>query len=114
MPRQSSLETAFETRWLQLSPDYPPPQREWKFLTGRKFAFDFAWPEYKVAVEMEGGIHGRGRHVRPAGYEKDCEKYNLAALFGWCVLRYTGGMLERDPEKIVGQIQWILEQRGWE
>jgi hypothetical protein len=36
----------------------------------------------------------RGRHVRGRGYERDCEKYNAAALAGWIVLRVTTDMIQ--------------------
>lgn len=51
--------------------------------------FDFAWPDLKLAVEIDGGVWTRGRHVRPTGFIKDCRKLNAAALLGWTVLRYT-------------------------
>lgn len=62
--------------------------REYKFCATRKFRFDFAWPLRKIAVEIDGGAFSRGRHVRPAGFIKDCEKFNLAAELGWRVYRF--------------------------
>jgi very-short-patch-repair endonuclease len=62
---------------------------EYRFHPTRKWRFDFAWPAQKVAVEVEGGVYGRGRHVRPAGFIADCEKYNTAAHDGWLVLRFV-------------------------
>lgn len=66
-------------------------EREHVFHPKRKWRFDFAWPEnsLKIAVEIEGGIYTRGRHVRGRGFEDDCEKYNEALLLGWRVLRVT-------------------------
>lgn len=72
----------------------PAPVREYRFHDIRKWRFDFAWPEYKVALECEGGTWSRGRHTRGAGYQGDLEKYNQAAVLGWTVLRYTPGMME--------------------
>jgi len=48
-----------------------------------------------IAVEVEGGVWSRGRHVRGAGYLADLEKYNAAVVMGWRVLRYTPQTLER-------------------
>lgn len=59
------------------------------FSPPRKWRFDIAWPEHMLALEIEGGIYSRGRHNRPIGFEKDCEKYNIAILEGWRVLRVT-------------------------
>lgn len=67
----------------------PEPAREHRFHDERKFRFDFAWPDYRLAVECEGGIWMAGRHTRGAGYTADLEKYNLAAMCGWLVLRFT-------------------------
>lgn len=53
----------------------------------RRFRFDFAWPKRKVAIEIEGGIFMRGRHVRPSGFINDATKYNAATLQGWRVYR---------------------------
>jgi len=64
-------------------------EREYKFLEDRRFRFDVAIPKYKVAIEFEGGVYTRGRHVRPAGYISDVKKYNLAVRYGWKLLRYT-------------------------
>lgn len=72
----------------------PEPVREHRFCPGRRFRFDWAWPERRVALELEGGIWTRGRHTRPQGYERDCEKYSLAAIIGWRVVRATPAMLE--------------------
>ncbi len=67
----------------------PVPAREYRFHPQRKWRFDFAWPLYKVAVEVDGGIHCRGRHVRGAGFERDAEKGNAAVMAGWRVLHFT-------------------------
>lgn len=65
------------------------PKLEYQFMRTRKFRFDFAWPEEKLAVEIEGGIWIQGRHTRGHGYISDMEKYNLAVVHGWRVLRFT-------------------------
>lgn len=72
----------------------PEPKTEYRFYSGRRWRFDGAWPEHKLAYEVEGGIWSGGRHVRGKGFEQDCIKYNNAALEGWCVLRFTGGMIK--------------------
>ncbi len=79
---------------LQLS-GLPEPRREFLFHPRRKWRFDLAWPDLLIAVEVEGGIWVGGRHVRGAGYEADCEKYNEAQLAGWMVLRFTPGMIKK-------------------
>ena len=65
----------------------PEPEREYRFHPTRKWRFDFAWPEIKVAVEIEGSVWARGRHTRGSGYLGDIEKYNEATALGWRVYR---------------------------
>jgi len=65
----------------------PKARRQYRFHPKRRWQFDFAWPELKIAVEIEGGTYLQGRHVRPEGFRNDCKKYNEAALLGWTVLR---------------------------
>jgi len=67
----------------------PKPEAEVRFHPVRKWRFDFAWPEHKIALEIEGGIWTAGRHTRGSGVVKDLEKYNPAASMGWLVFRTT-------------------------
>ncbi len=68
--------------------------REHKFIPTRRFRFDFAWPEKKVALEIDGGSWVNGRHNRGAGFEADCVKSCFAAALGWRVLHVTGAMVK--------------------
>ena len=63
--------------------------KEFKFHPVRKWRFDYAFPNYQVAVEVDGGVWAGGRHINPAGYIKDIDKLNTAASMGWLVLRIT-------------------------
>lgn len=63
--------------------------REFKFHEERRWRIDFAWPDERVAVEVEGGIWTGGRHTRGSGFLKDAEKYNELALAGWMLLRVS-------------------------
>jgi hypothetical protein len=51
-----------------------------------------AFPEQRIAVEINGGIwsEGGGRHTRPNGYSQDCHKLAEALCLGWRVLQVTG------------------------
>lgn len=62
--------------------------REYRFHPTAGWRFDFALPAIRVAIEIEGGLHG-GRHVRPKGFIEDATKYNAATLAGWRLLRLT-------------------------
>jgi uncharacterized protein (UPF0128 family) len=72
----------------------PEPEKEYRFHDVRKWRFDLAWPDRKIALEVEGGAYISGRHTRGKGYEGDCEKYSMAAILGWCVVRATTGQVK--------------------
>jgi len=67
----------------------PAPVAEHRFHPDRKFRFDYAWPEQRLALEIEGGIwrKGGGAHSHPQNIERDIEKYSEAAVLGWRIVR---------------------------
>jgi hypothetical protein len=68
---KSEPEERFNIAWRSLGG--PKPEREYRFCE-RKWRFDFAWPEVRIAVEIEGGINEgkrRGYHMRKEGFLKD-------------------------------------------
>lgn len=69
----------------------PKPEREFMFATGigRKWRADFAFPDRKLLVEIEGGSWVNGAHSRGLHFQSDCDKYNHAVMLGWKVLRFT-------------------------
>lgn len=72
---------------------------EYKFHPRRRWRFDYALPMHKIAIEVEGGVWTRGRHITPKGFLNDMEKYNTAASMGWMVLRITPQM-RYEPETL--------------
>lgn len=92
--------------WKVYAPDGFLPSAEYEFarVLGRKFRFDWAWIQYRVAVEVDGGgwmPHG-GRH----GSDKDRAKSNIAASLRWLVFHFSPDMLKRDP---AGCIDMVLK-----
>lgn len=61
--------------------------KEYRFHPSRKWRFDYACPEKKIAVEVEGGSWCGGRHTSGAGFNKDREKYGTGTLMGWRIFR---------------------------
>ncbi|MDR3328182.1 MAG: hypothetical protein LBT04_08750, partial [Prevotellaceae bacterium] len=57
--------------------------KEYTFHPTRKWRFDYAIPEHKIAIEVEGGIWTGGRHTSSKGFLGDMEKYNAGTLLGW-------------------------------
>jgi very-short-patch-repair endonuclease len=89
------------------------PVREHKFHPSRRWKFDFAFPDRKVAVEVEGGVWSNGRHTRGSGYIADCEKYNAAAALGWFVFRFDGGAV-KSGEAIKFMLGVLVMDKGVE
>jgi hypothetical protein len=71
----------------------------------KHYRFDYAWPEIKMAVEVEGIFYnpkqGKSRHQTAVGYIRDTKKYNAAAELGWVVLRYVPGKIDFSQIKNV-------------
>ena len=80
------------------------PVTEHRFHETRRWRFDLALPEHKIAVEQEGGIWIQGRHTRGKGFLGDMEKYNEAAIRGWLVLRFT----PEEIRKVIKPAQMVL------
>ena len=87
-------EATLAHRLLRLGLPPPTPQYRFALAIGRRWAFDFAWPDQLLAVEVEGGRWLDGRHTRPDGFAADCLKYNCATLFGWRLLRVVPEWIE--------------------
>ena len=62
---------------------------EFRFSTARRWRFDYAIPDLRIAIEIDGAVWRYGRHNAPAGYIADMDKLNTAASLGWLVLRFT-------------------------
>ena len=65
----------------------PEPTTEYVFHDVRKWRFDYAWPEFMLALEVEGGVWSGGRHTRGSGFVSDVAKYNEASAMGWLLIR---------------------------
>jgi hypothetical protein len=75
-------------------------EEEYVFFPGRRWRSDYAWPEIKLLVEIDGGSwapHG-GRHAS----DRDREKINSAASIGYTVLRFS-------PQQVTGDFDKTLE-----
>lgn len=74
----------------------PTPISEYTFHPLRKWRFDFAFVDAKIALEIEGGafLKDGGRHTRGAGFRNDLEKYAEAAILGYRVIRVLPEQVE--------------------
>lgn len=71
--------------------------RQYRFHHKRKWLFDFAWPDIKLAIEVHGGTYvprsktGKvlpGAHSRGAHQRRDFEKWSYAAMDRWVILHF--------------------------
>jgi very-short-patch-repair endonuclease len=74
--------------------------RQWK-VPGSLRAVDFAWPEDKLFVEVDGSIH----HNYPAAIQGDTAKNAWAAEHGWTVMRVDSVQTLKDPTTAVQRIR---------
>jgi very-short-patch-repair endonuclease len=90
------------------------PETGYKFCH-RKWEFDFAFVEPKLAIEIDGSGPG---HNSDGAVRNDCSKRNAAVEFGWRVLRYPARSVVVNSRRamIVAQIQriWCGEADGYE
>lgn len=86
----------------------PAHRCEHVFHPARKWRFDYAWPEHRLALEVQGGIWTQGRHTRGAALLKEWEKLNAAAALGWRVMYCApGGELSLE---FVRQLKAAVDQ----
>jgi len=113
----------YEEKFYSALREYPElfrtVQTEYRFAEGRQFRFDFAWPEVRISVEIEGGSYmarrnpttGKmmvgGRHNTDA----DREKYNLAAALNWRVFRFSSTQL-KHPRQCVAEVLAAVRAAG--
>jgi hypothetical protein len=91
----------------QLEQDGIAFEREVKFATslGRMWRADFeVLGGDPLLVEVEGGAFVQGRHTRGPAFEKDCEKYAMAAVLGYRVIRATPRQVESGQA-----LSWIRQ-----
>ena len=98
----------FEQMWSEHgSVDYV---KEHKCIPGRRFRFDYAWPEFLQLVEIQGFGYG---HQSVVALVKDCEKARLATLEGWTVMSFTTKCVSSRDRclQAVEQVNDVLAQR---
>jgi hypothetical protein len=94
-PDKASAVDALAWQLKHLAPWIPEPMPEHHFHDKRKWALDFAWPESKLGIEVDGGIwRPEGGAHTGTGHIRDIRKGNDAIEYGWRVLHFI-------PEDIV-------------
>jgi hypothetical protein len=110
--------------WLQ-DAGFPPHELEHPFAKaqGRRWRIDYAWPDCRVGVEVDGGGRlvrwqtnprtGRSQPVAVGrhGSATDYEKLNYAAEHGWRILRFNPDLLTQ-PDYVLYAIARTLLAAG--
>lgn len=99
----------FEVAWRAYGAPAIVLEPEYFFVPERRFRADFAIISDKLLIEVDGGQylpHG-GRH----NTDKDREKLNFAAVYGWRVIRFSTQQLERNP---LACVDVVLQALGLE
>jgi hypothetical protein len=106
----------------------PVPVRNFRFAAdelGRQWHADFAWPEFKLGVELDGLIIEKvrrpgakfpmavdtGSHGTVAGRIRDMDKGNAAVLIGWALLHFCQKHVACTDA--IAMTQRALAARGW-
>lgn len=89
----------------------PKPETQVQLIEGRRFRYDVVFRQWKVAVEVQGGIWSGGAHVRGQGYEANAVKSALAQIEGYICLYVTPGQI--NDNTAVFLIDRALRSRGW-
>lgn len=86
-------------------------ERYAKSKRSKRYRADFALPQARSLIEIQGGTYMRGRHVSGSGYDRDARKYNLAMISGWKVYLLTSTTATDATwiEKI-GKACWLDQQ----
>ncbi|RBY76019.1 hypothetical protein DQ238_18510 [Geodermatophilus sp. TF02-6] len=68
---------------------------------------DRAWPEAKLAVELDGARH----HTSPEDRQADLARDRALAAAGWVVLRFTYADVLRDPDGVRARVLEVYRTR---
>lgn len=105
------LEAAFEFQVRALG--LPEPLRNYNKATPPiKFQFDFAFVDYRVLVEIQGGTWKPGTgHNTGTGILRDTTKLCMAMVNGWKVLQLVDKHI--DDGRGIAWTEQLLLQAGW-
>lgn len=100
----SHLESMFATLWSDQWPQIDLSSQWWDVLLwevdfqnrkalrprSKRYKADFAHPESRLLIEVDGCVWKPGAHNSGPGRIRDCRKDALAVMSGWRVIRLAG------------------------
>jgi very-short-patch-repair endonuclease len=76
--------------------------------------FDFYFPEYRLIVEIDGGIWTQGAHGHPVDIQRNMRKRNDATLAGHALLAFTTQEVEKRTKPAIEFTMRVLHAKGWQ
>ena len=68
------------------------------------YHIDFAWPQYHLAVEIDGHDY----HATQRQREYDNHRGRELTRRGWTVIRFTGSEIARDVATCIEEIRTVI------
>lgn len=101
-PTPSKGEALLAEQIVQVGLPFPEQQFYWA-QPERQFQADFAYPQWRILVEVQGG-GTRGSHQNQRGYADDCRRLAWATKLKWYMLYFT------TEQVLAGEAINILEE----
>jgi hypothetical protein len=102
---QSGSVPESQARMLFQAAGLPAPYTQFLIRLGpATYRVDFAWPEFKLVVEIDG----REFHVGEGPFQTDRTRQNALLQAGWLVLRFTVADVRLRPDYVVAEIACAL------
>ena len=85
------------------------PKLHWRILEGAQLIaeVDFAWPEVRLCVELDGWT----QHGTRAAFVRDRARDRALLRLGWVVLRFTWQDVVEDRESVIAELVSCYESR---
>ena len=96
-----------EPRFARLLRSYGLPRAAFQWhvrYRGRSYFIDFAYPDLRIAIEVDGYTQRATR----AAFESDTERQTILGLLGWTVLRFTWTKIVRRPADVARDVREAL------
>jgi hypothetical protein len=79
------------------APEIPAPVQEFRAIPARRYRWDFAWPEHRLLLEVNGGAWMKSSYSHKSGPQivRDYTKNNLAVAAGWKILYCESSMISK-------------------
>jgi len=107
---QSDLEVRVMAALRKAGVPEPVPQLQHLLPQGNAIRFDFAWPRWKVALEVDHPFW----HAGAAHTHRDKARDRQLATQGWLSLRVTSTDVAGGLNSAVADVAAVLHDRGWQ